>query len=116
MPLLRVQTNQALATAEAESDFLRAASQALAAMTGKPEGYCMVLLDTARPMVLGGSDEPTAFAELSSLGLPTEATAELASQLCALLEEWLAVPPRRVYSHFADVPRHLWGNNGTTFG
>lgn len=116
MPLLRIQTNQTLPTAEAESDCLRAASQALAAMTGKPEGYGMVLLDSGQPMVLGGSDEPTAFAELSSLGLPTDATAELASQLCAFLEEWLAVPPRRIYIHFADVPRHLWGNNSTTFG
>ncbi|MFB6261521.1 MAG: phenylpyruvate tautomerase MIF-related protein, partial [Thiohalorhabdaceae bacterium] len=72
MPFLRIATNQGLATTEARVDFLRQASRWLADHLGKPEGYCMVTLDTGVSLLFAGSDEPAAFAELASLGLPTD--------------------------------------------
>ena len=116
MPLLRVTTNQSMATTEARADFLAKSSAELAGWLGKPERYCMVALQTGADLLFAGSDEPAALVELASLGLPEDRTGELSAAVCALLEEQLGVPPDRVYVHFQDVARHMWGTNATTFG
>ena len=116
MPLLRLTTNQEMATTEARADFLRQASAQLAELLGKPEAYCMVTLDTGASLLFAGTDEPAAFAELASLGLPADATKRLSAALCDLVQEGLGVAPGRVYIHFQDVERPMWGTNRTTFG
>ncbi|HKJ72228.1 MAG TPA: phenylpyruvate tautomerase MIF-related protein [Gammaproteobacteria bacterium] len=116
MPLLRLTTNQEMATTEARADFLRRASRGLAEWLGKPERYCMVTLETGSHLIFAGSDEPAAFAELASLGLPTDDTGRLSAAVCDLIQEGLGVAPERVYIHFSDVERAMWGTNRTTFG
>ncbi len=116
MPLLCIQTNQRIGTTEETSNLLRAASTSLAKALGKPEQACMVVLETAHTMLFAGSDEPCAFLELRSLGLPRDRTPELSAQLCGFIETHLRVDPARVYIHFQDVERPFWGNNRTTFG
>jgi len=116
MPLLSIQTNQALTTSEQRRNFLGSASGKTAELLGKPERYVMVTLETGQDVLFAGTDEPAALVELASLGLPEDRTGDLSAALCAHLQEWLGIPPDRVYIHFRNVERHMWGTNGTTFG
>ncbi|MFP4560394.1 MAG: phenylpyruvate tautomerase MIF-related protein [Thiohalorhabdus sp.] len=116
MPLTRVVTNQELSTSEERRGLLGALSERTAELLGKPESYVMVTLETGRDVLFGGGDEPAAYVELASLGLPQDRTGELSAGLCDVLSERLGVPPARTYIHFQDVERHLWGTNRTTFG
>lgn len=116
MPLLRLTTNQEMATSEARARLLRRASEGIAELLGKPERYCMVTLETGASLLFAGSDEPAAFAELASLGLPRDQTERLSASLCDLINEGLGVAPERVYIHFHDIERPMWGTNRTTFG
>jgi len=114
MPLLKIQTSQPVATGT-QSALLSKASQAVADMLGKPERYVMVSLEHNPGMLFGGSDEPLAYLELKSIGLPEANTAEYSRRLADLLSEQLGLPADRVYIEFADAPRAMWGWNGGTF-
>ena len=114
MPLLAVDTNVPGDEA-ADKAFLAKASQGLAQLLGKPEQYVMVRLERHDSMCFAGTQDPLAYAELKSLGLPEERTKELSAGLCELLEDSLGVPPDRVYIEFSSPPRHLFGYNSTTF-
>ncbi|NEX19293.1 hypothetical protein G3480_03025 [Thiorhodococcus mannitoliphagus] len=114
MPTLRITTNAQVPGAE-RAGFLAKASQTVAEMLGKPESYVMVVLEEGRDMLFGGTDEPTAYLELKSLGLPESKSADFSSALCALLGETLGIAAGRIYIEFAAPPRHLFGWNGGTF-
>ncbi len=114
MPLLRIETNQALET-DRRAALLAAASAGVAGLLGKPERYVMVSLTHNPDMLFAGSDEPLAYLELKSIGLPRARTAELSATLCALMGEHIGIPADRVYIEFADAERALWGWNGATF-
>lgn len=114
MPLLRIETNVALDTSNAEA-LVAQASQAVAGGLGKPERYVMVTVQSAVPMVMAGTAEPAAFLDLRSIGLPDGKTEALSQALCGLIESAIGVPRDRVYINFADVPRSHWGWNGGTF-
>lgn len=66
-------------------------------------------------MLFGGSDEPTAYLELKSIGLPQEATTALSGALCDLISEHLEISKDRIYIEFANAERKMWGWNGATF-
>lgn len=112
MPYLHVHTNVAV---ESQSEFLTHCSQATATALGKPESYVMVELSDQKPMMFAGSDAPTVFLELKSLGLTTDRTAELSSNLSALMAKLLSVDISRVYIEFAAPERAMFGWNGGTF-
>ena len=114
MPYLKIETNLDLA-APRQSELLSAASSRVAAMLGKPESYVMVALDAGKPMLFGGSDQPLAYLELKSIGLPRDRTTELSAQLTELMQQLLDLKPDRVYIEFADAERPMWGWNGGTF-
>ena len=114
MPLLKIQTNQPLAE-ETRKSLASDASQQVAAMLGKPERYVMVSIEHNPAMLFGGSDEPMAYLELKSIGLPESGTAEFSRALAELLKTRLDLPADRVYIEFADAPRAMWGWNGGTF-
>jgi phenylpyruvate tautomerase PptA (4-oxalocrotonate tautomerase family) len=116
MPLLRVTTNQGVATSEQRRELLGEASARVAELLGKPERYVMVALNTDSDLLFAGDDGPAAFLELASLGLPQERTEALSAALCEWVQQRLGVPADRVYIHFQDVARPMWGTNGTTFG
>lgn len=113
MPYLKIQTNQTIATDQAET-LLREASKLVAKELGKPESYVMVALTPPVPMLFAGSTEPTAYLELKSIGLPESRTAELSEALCHLMAN-LNIDSNRVYIEFADAPRTMWGWDGRTF-
>jgi phenylpyruvate tautomerase len=114
MPLLKIETNQSVAT-EDRRQLISKASQQVAAMLGKPERYVMVSFQVNPAMSFGGSDEPLAYLELKSIGLPEARTTELSQGLAELMNSELGLPADRVYIEFADAPRSMWGWNGGTF-
>ena len=114
MPMLMVQTNVEVA-AEERGGLLAGLSARVAELLGKPESYVMVALEAGTPMLFGGSDGPTAYLELKSLGLPEERAQEFSAALCGEIERLLGIPPGRVYIEMSGHPRHLWGFNGATF-
>jgi phenylpyruvate tautomerase PptA (4-oxalocrotonate tautomerase family) len=75
----------------------------------------MVALQPDTAMVFSGSDEPVAFLELKSVGLPARKTKDLSEALCQLIEGHLGIPRDRVYVKFIDVKGHMWGWKGDTF-
>ncbi len=114
MPLLKIQTNKAIDDSTAKT-LISDASTAVASLLGKPERYVMVSLEHNPAMLFGGSDDPLAYLELKSIGLPEPQTADLSSSLSELLNKTLDLPADRIYIEFADAPRHMWGWNGGTF-
>ena len=114
MPLLKIQTNQAIPE-DRQTAILQQASAAVAAMLGKPERYVMVTLEHNPAMLFAGDAAPLASLELKSIGLPGERSADLSAALCRLINQTLGVSADRIYIEFADAERHLWGWNGGTF-
>jgi len=114
MPYLKIQTNQTTTPDQARA-LISKASQLVASELGKPEQYVMVALSPPVPMVFAGTDAPTAYLELKSIGLPASRTGDLSQALCTLIENQLAISKERVYIEFADAPRTMWGWNGSTF-
>ena len=114
MPYLKIESNVTLDRAE-ERRLLGKVSATVAEQLGKPEQYVMAVIETGRPMLFAGSDEPLAFLELKSIGLPESHTADLSNVLCKLLTDELDIPQNRIYIEFANAPRAMWGWNGGTF-
>ncbi len=114
MPILTIHCNQPAEDGAAQ-DVIAEASQIVARQLGKSEQYVMVMMAPPTPMILAGRDRPMAYLELKSIGLPEDRAGPLSEALCELLHRWLGVPPERTYIVFTDVPRSLWGWNGTTF-
>lgn len=114
MPYLKIQTNLPLSK-KAERAVLKNASQLVSELLEKPESFVMVALQPNTPMLFSGSDEPVAFLELKSIGLPARRTKDLCESLCQMIEGHLGVPRDRVYVKFIDVKRGMWGWKGDTF-
>lgn len=115
MPLLSIETNYPF---DPENDLrsllIAEASLLCTTMLGKPESYVMVTLRPTPHMSFGGSQAPSAYMELKSLGLAEDQTSHYSEQLCSLITRHLGIPADRVYIEFTSGPRHLWGwNNGT---
>lgn len=114
MPLLRITTNKTFNDSEQQT-ITRQLSTAVASMLGKPESYVMIIMQVNPAMLFAGSDEPLAYLELKSLGLPDDKTADFSSALCKLLGEQLDIQQNRTYIEFSSPPRHFWGWDGKTF-
>ena len=114
MPFLKIQTNRPLAEQEAKS-LASQASARVAELLDKPESYVMVSVETSTAMQFAGTDEPLAYLELKSIGLPKTLTASLSRALCDLVAGETGIAANRIYIEFTDAPRHLWGWNGDTF-
>jgi phenylpyruvate tautomerase PptA (4-oxalocrotonate tautomerase family) len=114
MPFLKIQTNRSLPEADAKA--LAASSSAVVAeQLGKPERYVMTSVETNQAMQFAGSDEPLAYLELKSIGLPESITADVSQALCQLVSGETGISPDRIYIEFADAPRKMWGWDGGTF-
>ncbi len=114
MPLLKIQTNQAI-SADRQQALVRAASQQVAALLGKPERYVMVSYEHNTAMLFAGTDAPLAYLELKSIGLPTTKTGAFSKALCVFIHQELGIDAERIYIEFADAERTFWGWNGGTF-
>ncbi|MDB6169984.1 MAG: hypothetical protein JWM88_2848 [Verrucomicrobia bacterium] len=113
MPYLKIQTNLPIGK-KSEQTILRNASALVAIELDKPEEMVMVALEADTTMLFAGSDDPVAFLELKSVGLPGKKTKKLSRALCELIEEHLGISKDRVYVKFIDVNRGMWGWKGDT--
>lgn len=114
MPYLKIQTN--VETTEKERDtILKSLSQELSKALSKPEDYVMVVFEPSLQMMFSGTDAPTAFLQVKSLGLSDTATKALSSELCGFIEEHLEVSPSRIYIQYESPDRAMWGWNNSTF-
>ena len=114
MPFLKIQTNQGLTEPAAKSLASRISGK-VAELLGKPEAYVMVSVETGCAMLFAGTDEPLAYLELKSIGLPQSITATASRVLCDLVAAETGVAANRIYIEFTDAPRQMWGWNGDTF-
>ncbi len=114
MPLLKIQTNQRLAESAAKSLASRASAR-VAELLGKPEAYVMVSVETNTAMQFAGTDEPLAYLELKSIGLPKSVTSSASRALCDLVAEETGIATNRIYIEFSDAPHNMWGWDGDTF-
>jgi phenylpyruvate tautomerase PptA (4-oxalocrotonate tautomerase family) len=113
MPYLKIQTNLPIGK-KSQQTILRNASRLIAIELEKPEGMVMVALEDDTAMLFAGSDDPVAFLELKSVGLPGRRTKQLSRALCQLIKEHLGITSDRVYVKFIDVNRGMWGWKGDT--
>ena len=114
MPFLKIQTNRPMPEADAKS-LAAHASAVVAEQLGKPESYVMISVETNPAMQFAGSDEPLAYLELKSIGLPESITADVSKALCKLVSADTGISPDRIYIEFADAPRKMWGWDSGTF-
>ena len=114
MPYLRIQTNLQIDQTRIGATLSRA-SALVAKELNKPETYVMVTFAPTQPMVFAGDDQPCAYLELKSIGLPESKTKNLSASLCHLMQTELGVSVDRVYIEFSDAPRAMWGWNNDTF-
>ena len=112
MPLLIIKTN---CPVEDKINLALAASRETATALSKPESYVMVNIEDSQALVFAGSEQPAAYLELKSLGLPEAKTAEISATLCTFIQEKLDIDPARIYIEFSNAERHMWGWKGATF-
>ena len=114
MPYLKIQTNQEI-DKSVQTTLLKKASATVSAQLGKPVDYIMVAIDPPRPMMFAGSDGPTAYLELKSIGLSPANTTDFSAALCSLISDELSIDKDRIYIEFTNSERSMWGWNGATF-
>ena len=113
MPHLRILTNKHLSGYKMD-ETIAAASQLVCDHLDKPQEYVMVSIQDQTPMRFAGTDQPTAYIHLESIGFK-EKPRDLAPVLCAFAEEHLGVPSDRTYVNFVNLDREMYGWNGATF-
>jgi phenylpyruvate tautomerase PptA (4-oxalocrotonate tautomerase family) len=114
MPLLKITTNQSIEQSRI-AELLKHASESVATILNKPERYVMVSIEHNPRMLFAGSDDPLAYLELKSIGLPDDQTRAISSALCQLMEQRLGILPERTYIEFSAAERQHWGWNSSTF-
>lgn len=115
MPTLNITTNVP-SDGVTNSDILKDLSKAVAQTLGKPEAYVMISVRGGIPMSFAGTEEPTAYGEVISIGaLGPEPNKKLSAAVSGILEAKLKIPKNRFYIKFYDVKRSDFGWNGSTF-
>ncbi len=114
MPYFSIRTNQAV-DQPAQQALMNKASAFIADLLGKPEQYVMISIQTDAPLIFGGSEDPTAFVELKSIGLPRDRCGEFAEKISGFVQAELGPPPDRVFIDFKALERDLFAWNGKTF-
>ena len=115
MPYLSILTNAGVADVS-QSELLAAASGVVASELSKPEKYVMVSIATDQRLAFAGSEEPAAFLELRSIGLPDAKRGSLCTELTDLVAEFCGIARDRIFLVMVDVNAKLWGHDGKTFG
>ena len=115
MPYLSIQTNTSLSD-DQQAALLDAASKVVASELSKPESYVMVSFVHAQKMKFAGNDSPTAFLELSAIGMPDSQRNPLVSALTKLVADKCKIDPERIFVVLADIQARFWAMNGATIG
>jgi phenylpyruvate tautomerase len=115
MPYLSIQTNSPLDEAQ-QSSLLDATSKIVASELKKPESYVMAGFVYASRMRFAGEESPTAFLELSAIGVPDAQRNPLVSALTKLVADNCKIKPERIFVVLADIQARFWALNGATIG
>jgi phenylpyruvate tautomerase len=115
MPYLSIQTNKSLRD-EQQTALLDAASKIVASQLDKPENYVMTSLLPAVRMTFAGEDEPAAFLELRSIGIPDLKRNPLTAALTDLVARSCEIDADRIFVVLADIQARFWALNGATIG
>ena len=86
-----------------------------AELLGKPEAYVMTALKPNTVMTFAGSDLPTAFIEVKSIGLSEAQCGTFAEKVGAFIQAELGIAPDRTFIDFTDLPPTRFAWNGKTF-
>ena len=114
MPYLQITTNVTIPGDDREG-VLADATRELADALGKSEKYVMVQINTQSTLAFGGTSEPAALIELTSLGLTGDDCPELSRRLTAWVANQFAVSSDRIFVRLAAWPRTHWAWNGKPF-
>ncbi|MCD8352623.1 MAG: hypothetical protein LUC93_18630 [Planctomycetaceae bacterium] len=114
MPYLKVDTT-ATPGPEQMAATLKRLSVALAETTGKPEKVCQAALQGGVGMIFAGVDGPSAHVEVKGINFDETKAGDIAKAVCAVLEEDLGIPGKRVYLAFTSFRGAMWGVDGKTY-
>ncbi|XP_077213437.1 uncharacterized protein LOC143848384 isoform X1 [Tasmannia lanceolata] len=106
MPCLNISTNVSLDGVNTSS-VLSEATKSVSKILGKPEAYVMIVLKGSVTMSFGGTEQPTAFGELVSIGgLNPDVNKKLSAAIATILETNLSIPKSRFFIKFYDTKAH----------
>ncbi len=111
MPLLNVSTSQNISEKEI---FLNKSSKFISSLLNKSEDFVMVKLNDSLPMQFAGTNQPSCFIEIKSIGSLNPS--QMSEQICDFFSEAIGVNPERIYINFVDINSSMWGWNNRTFG
>ena len=114
MPYLSITTNASL-DRDSAAELAQNLSAFAAELLGKPEAYVMAAVSTNAAMTFAGSDAPTAFIELRSIGLPENQCNAFAASISDFIHSALGIESGRVFIDFHDLQRSRFAWNGKTF-
>lgn len=115
MPMIKVQTS--VKCSDAKEKIVKGLSKVLADVTGKPERYCMALIEDDAVIAFAGNIAKGAFIEVKGIGgLSPDINKKLSSAICSFLKSEAGIDPAAIYINFTDVSASNWGHNGSTFG
>jgi len=115
MPLLKLHTSAKVPDGEKDA-LVKALSEIVASILGKPKSYMMVSIADGH-FCMGGEVAPAAFADIRSIGgLNGEVNQSISDQVCTLLNDQLGISTDRIYLNFTNIPASDWGWNNGTFG
>ncbi len=112
MPLINVRVSSS--SVDNANELLKELSSELSKLTGKPEKYVMTLLQTNVPMTFGGTNHPSCYIEIKSIG--SLHPPEMSKSFCKIINSRTGITEDRIYIGFEDVAPSQWGFNGQTFG
>ncbi len=114
MPYFSIETNESLSDLD-QKKLSKEASTFVTQLLGKPESYVMTAVKSIAAMSFAGSDEPSAFIEVKSIGLPTGQCSDMAGKICTFMHDRLGIPADRIFIDFKDLKREMFAFNGNTF-
>jgi phenylpyruvate tautomerase len=115
MPLIKLVVSTSVPETT-KTKILTGISSIVVKATGKPPAYMMATLEEGK-IVMGGKNDPAAFADVRGIGGFTPAVnKQISKDVCELLKKELGIKPENVYLTFTDVAASAWGWNGGTFG
>ena len=114
MPYIRIETNKEI-DHTAVQETLKKTSRFVSDLLGKPDQWVMISISHGKPMMFGGSTQPTAYVEIKSIGLPEDKCPDFSRDLCGFLESEFDVPTDRTYIDFCDINGKMFGWNRGTF-
>ena len=111
MPFLNISTNKKIKN---EKELLAKSSYFISSKLNKPENFVMVKLSDSVNMCFAGTNEPTCFIEIKSIGSLNPS--KISKSICEFFSDELKIPSERIFIFFQDVDSNMWAWNSQTFG